>query len=389
MANTQKYQVHNPEIGALPTSKSPLIKQMPNECRFVDFINQDLKPQHRNESKNIWTAVELFEPQIIAQIEPFLLARALCPKSLESAMLRSICDDNTKAVNKLLDAGVTIERLKQFQFPWLHVCALNNSPESLSLLLERHANINDVDHDGKTPLHIAAQYDRHSLLPIFESHNECDVNAVDNRGNTPILTAAIFQAWDFVLKLSDNIGTDINFANDTNLDVLTLAIKAKQNKLINKLILHPNIQPRDKHLKTAVYSNNLYALKTLLATSDELLSPKLNAELLNIAASRNFRPIIRALLEQGINVNSKDINGNTAIHTACLYSHLDLVTDLLATPNLNLTIRNRKDQSPLAIANQTYDKHLKMNINGFQQDPHLDSAKRILIKLSEFVKSVY
>ncbi|WP_170308279.1 ankyrin repeat domain-containing protein [Parashewanella tropica] len=353
---------------------------------FTDFIHKNYEPYHNDKSEGMWTTLELCEPKNITKVEPFLLTQTLCPKSLESAMLRSISDDNPEAVSKLLAAGVTIDRQKHYQFPWLHVCALNCSPKVMSLLLHHKGNVNAVDQDGKTPLHIAAQYDRHLLLPIFVENSQCDINAIDNSGNTPLLCASLFNSWTFAMKLSMEPRININHENHTNLDVLTLAIKSNQHKLIKQLLMSPKIKLKVRHLKAAVHANNQIALQHLLPNARELLSPFLNAELLNIAASRGFRPIIQTLLAQGVNVNCADINGNTAIHTACLHSHSELVSDLLATPNLNLSIRNEDDQNPLAIANQAYDKQLKSSTN---HTHHLESARQIVVKLTKHIKSEY
>ncbi|PTB37383.1 hypothetical protein M441DRAFT_112040, partial [Trichoderma asperellum CBS 433.97] len=63
----------------------------------------------------------------------------------------------------LLDAGADAKEKMEGDITLAHITALNGSPNSLRLLLQRGADTNAADMLGRTPLHLAAR----------NSHPEC------------------------------------------------------------------------------------------------------------------------------------------------------------------------------------------------------------------------
>lgn len=54
-----------------------------------------------------------------------------------------------------------------------------------AFLCEANANVNQKDQIGRTPMHIAAQYNSSPVLELLEKHGGSTI-AKDNDGNTPL-----------------------------------------------------------------------------------------------------------------------------------------------------------------------------------------------------------
>ncbi|RWS28261.1 ankyrin repeat domain-containing protein [Leptotrombidium deliense] len=58
---------------------------------------------------------------------------------------------------------------------------------------------------------------------------------------------------------------------------------------------------------------------------------------------------VRALIENGVHVNYSDIYGNSALHLAVLYNHINII-ELLLQKGANVNKKNRYDRTPLHFA---------------------------------------
>ena len=56
---------------------------------------------------------------------------------------------------------------------------------STALLIDKGANVNAADHDGNTPLHLAAYHNRFDVVALLINKG-ADVNAKSDKGNTPL-----------------------------------------------------------------------------------------------------------------------------------------------------------------------------------------------------------
>lgn len=88
---------------------------------------------------------------------------------------------------------------------------------------------------------------------------------------------------------------------------------------------------KGKKLIRAVTTNNCEMVEELLQSKQ--VSPDLLDQLmrtpLHLAASKNYKDIIKILLKHGADPNQKDILGNTPLHLAACSNNLEIVTLLL------------------------------------------------------------
>ncbi|XP_058091177.1 potassium channel AKT2 isoform X2 [Magnolia sinica] len=121
------------------------------------------------------------------------------------------------------------------------------------------------DSEGRTPLHIAASKGYKECVLILLKH-DCNINIQDVNGNTPL--------WD--------------------------ALSAEHHSIFRVLYHH------------ALVSN-----------------PNINGDLLCLAAKRNDHSTMKELLKHGLDIDSKNAQGLTALQIAVAENHIDMVNFLV------------------------------------------------------------
>ena len=73
---------------------------------------------------------------------------------------------------------------------------------SVEILLDRHADINAIDQDKTTPLHVVARNGHHQCIELLLDRH-ADVNAADFNRNTPLHCASVSGHHQFIELLLD------------------------------------------------------------------------------------------------------------------------------------------------------------------------------------------
>jgi ankyrin repeat protein len=97
--------------------------------------------------------------------------------------------------------------------------------------VNKGADINIKNKDGKTPLHIAVENNYEDIIK-FLLENKADVNVKDNEGNTP-LHIAIKKGNYFVIKELIKFGADKNAKNNKGETPLDLAKELGDEEILN------------------------------------------------------------------------------------------------------------------------------------------------------------
>jgi ankyrin repeat protein len=77
-----------------------------------------------------------------------------------------------------------------------------------------------------------------------------------------------------------------------------------------------------------------------------LFKNDLDCTALHIAAAREQYEICNKLIDLGVDINAKDLHGNTAAHHAALVGSLE-ISQLLHSAKANLSVRNKKAMIPM------------------------------------------
>ncbi len=209
---------------------------------------------------------------------------------------------NVEVARLLLNAGADVNARDASGYTALHFAASQPQLEVTVLLLGRGADPNLRDTRGNAPLHKAIENDRYRLIQLLASKG-ADVEARDQRGRTPLTTTAA--------------------AGDIEAIKILLATSADANG-----------RDRDDHtpLGEATRYGHKEAVDALLAAGADTNLPSAGSAplLLTVSGHEVRYDIVAALIAKGADINTKDSQGNTALHLAIRSRAEELVKMLLA-----------------------------------------------------------
>jgi len=265
-------------------------------------------------------------------------------------------------------------------------------------LLKKGAEVNTRDSEGRTPLHHAMDKMNKEMM-ILLMENGADVDAVDNRNLTvtdyahyddyswimPLVqkyriknakhtkqdheTADTSELYKRIVEIIRNNPDKINLLNETTLfdcvsgseiklkcSILIEAVAANHSKSVKKLI------KSRADVNTRTVPNGFTPLHFASACGHEKIVRLLldNGAQINsrndtgktpliVAATHGHADIVKILLKNGADVNMQTKDGTTAIFMASFTDHKDIV-ELLIKGGANIFLKIDEGKSPLAAA---------------------------------------
>ncbi|OGM48268.1 hypothetical protein ABOM_002077 [Aspergillus bombycis] len=234
--------------------------------------------------------------------------------------VEGLCDLLLKHVND-------INTLNETGYGPLHFAAVYWKPSIAKMLLNQNANVdiktsyeqetpNGPNIVAETPLHIAARVGNRSMAQIL-LQNGADIHALDDRGRTPLHLAAgrdwynegsIDKRDAYVMQLLLDWGADVHSSyGHQGTTALMRATSSGYDKGVRSLLKHGAVDSADARGMTSLHR----------------------------AASSGQLGILQLLLELGSDANSKDENGETALHLAVRNNELETIKCLVAHQQTN------------------------------------------------------
>ncbi|XP_068578657.1 protein phosphatase 1 regulatory subunit 12A isoform X2 [Cebidichthys violaceus] len=220
--------------------------------------------------------------------------------------------------------------------------------EEVAALLRQGADINHANIDGLTALHQAC-IDENAEMVQFLVESGSDVNRGDNEGWTPLHAAAscgFIQITKYLIEHGAHVGA-VNSEGELPLDVAT---EDAMERLLKGEIKKQAIDV-DKARKEEERVMLQDAMAVLAGGGTLTPHPNTKATALHVAAAKGYIEVLKVLLQCGVDVDSRDIDGWTPLHAGAHWGQEE-VCSLLADAMCDMGAVNIVGQTPLDVADE-------------------------------------
>ncbi|XP_028440535.1 protein phosphatase 1 regulatory subunit 12A isoform X1 [Perca flavescens] len=220
--------------------------------------------------------------------------------------------------------------------------------EEVAALLRQGADINHANIDGLTALHQAC-IDENAEMVQFLVESGSDVNRGDNEGWTPLHAAAscgFIQIAKYLIEHGAHVGA-VNSEGELPLDVATedAMVRLLKGEIKKQAIDVDNARKEEERVM-------LQDAMAVLAGGGTLTPhPNTKATALHVAAAKGYIEVLKVLLQCGVDVDSRDIDGWTPLHAGAHWGQEE-VCSLLADNMCDMGAVNNVGQTPLDVADE-------------------------------------
>lgn len=197
---------------------------------------------------------------------------------------------------------------------------------------------NAIGKNGENVLHSIVRKEKQGDIIKYFLSKGVDANKSDNDGNTPLMNAAASSADMEVLNILLATTKDVNHANKKGVTALAQALKSNNAEVVKLLIdkgANVNVLDANEDNLTTylIQSYNPQKaedfeskIKILTDKGFSIASPQKNGNTVyHLAVAKNDVSLIKLVERFGVNVNSKNSEGMTALHKAALIAKDDLL----------------------------------------------------------------
>ncbi len=217
----------------------------------------------------------------------------------------------------LLSKGADINDRDHYGLRVLQLIVLsdNVSHELFAALLDKVSDINTTNREGQSIAHYVAEKNDADLFDLLLQHKQVNLNIADYKGNKPLTLAAMQNKSKSVAILVQN-GAELSPKNSNELTAFLLAVQRNAVETATALLEKggdEQLQHRDAQGNNAIHV---------------LLEAYLNP---NFITDRNkFTRMLLLLVEQGLDINSTDAQGNSILHKVVAAGKTELFDAILA-----------------------------------------------------------
>jgi ankyrin repeat protein len=229
---------------------------------------------------------------------------------------------NREFILNLLSLNCEVNPKDLYGFAPIHFAVFNFNENIINDLIISGSNMNIKRFNSSTILHEIIKYRINPLtlekLLLLNLKEKIKINAKDYKGNTPLFYSIIEDKIEYfeILMKEKEISYDIT--NDAGMNIFHLSCYYNRNKILSFLLKNDKL-------------NNL-----LNSTSSNGFTP------LHYCVISNSISCLTLLLNQKVNVNIQDENGDTPLHLAFKKNNFQFIYYLSVLANLNLSNKNNE-----------------------------------------------
>ena len=214
-------------------------------------------------------------------------------------LIQACVDKHLKLVKLLLKHGVDVNAAyTSSNLTALHYLTVPiEHPDQIAILLEllKHgADVNKASNDFWSPLHSAAETGNSEVMKHLLNHN-ANIHATDVDNDTPLHIAAKYGNVSCVTMLLER-GCKIDMKNYADESPLHVAVESESREIVSQLLDNgAEVNAQDCEGQTPLHN-------AILAYSED--------------NEKECLAIVKLLLEEPIDLNLTDVDGNTALELA-------------------------------------------------------------------------
>ncbi|XP_049809294.1 serine/threonine-protein phosphatase 6 regulatory ankyrin repeat subunit B-like [Schistocerca nitens] len=251
---------------------------------------------------------------------------------IEETSSSDILDGHLMPKTAVLPYLSEISRLPNCEYQALRLAAAADILEAVSLLLEFGVDVNAVDDNGNTALHIAAFAGCVESIKLVEAG--ASLTAQNSKGHS-VFHWAVRSRNTAALSLLKDLGADVNSADRKGHTPLHTALASGFQEGFDALMdlgANPFVSTPDgvSLLHTAAGKGNTSAVRALLQAGVGVDARNaMHGTALHEAASGGHVRCAEILLDAGIHTECRDDLGRTPLHLAASYRHVGVIVLLL------------------------------------------------------------
>ncbi|CAK9295990.1 unnamed protein product [Gordionus sp. m RMFG-2023] len=267
-------------------------------------------------------------------------------------LVRSNCEVN--CVRKPGPSGQGGEEATDKQTP-LHLSCAWGLDKLVACLLEHKADINIIDSESKTPLHVAIENQHQALIHSLLSHPFINLTIKDKRGKTAFESALDLKNHEAALAIVNREPGASEQMDSKGFNFLHNSIKNKDIENVLFLIgIRANVNSRVQdflqntplHLATSESSEII--IRNLILAGSDVNAKNTNSQTpLHLAVISGNADYVRIMVENGADIDAKDNNGNSVLHLAIMNGNIECLEYLLIETDISPDTINFKNRSAL------------------------------------------
>ncbi|XP_062122617.1 rabankyrin-5 [Drosophila sulfurigaster albostrigata] len=342
--------------------------------KVVDMLctkGVDLGVFNKNGDSPLWTSLELgFED--VAQI---LIRHGIdtdCwsqgPEGCQQTLLHRAIDENKESIAMFLvqnqcdldsprqlgPNGEGSDEARDKASP-LHLCCQWGLSKVVQALIDHGANVNSLDIDNKSPVHIAIENQHEDIINILLCHPGIDLKVRDKLGLTPFAASLAIRNHKAAQRILERLPNAAEIMDQRGRNFLHVAILKDDLESVLFLLaivvdvnsrVHDAYQSTPLHLAAA--SKNEMIIRNLILAGARINERDAVQKMpLHIAIERGNISAVSAMIQNNADFDATDADGNNALHLAVHGGQLAIVRELLTESRVNAEAINAKGRNPL------------------------------------------